>query len=93
MAALPMSRPSCACGPFQSPHPPVLAGSHGAAGLRRVVEYGDEWRCANSGGWPSLPAAFLEPLVCVPASSRLSWQRLERDRHGVTFPQPARTNG
>ena len=29
--------------PFQSPHPPVLVGSHGAAGLRRVVEYGDEW--------------------------------------------------
>jgi len=73
MAALPMSRPSCACGPFQSPHPPVLAGSHGAAGLRRVVEYGDEWRCANSGGWPSLPAAFLEPLVPVLASSRLAW--------------------
>jgi probable F420-dependent oxidoreductase len=29
--------------PFQSPHPPVLVGSHGIAGLRRVVEYGDEW--------------------------------------------------
>ena len=29
--------------PFQAPHPPVLVGSHGAAGLRRVVEYGDEW--------------------------------------------------
>jgi probable F420-dependent oxidoreductase len=29
--------------PFQSPHPPVLVGSHGPAGLRRVAEYGDEW--------------------------------------------------
>jgi probable F420-dependent oxidoreductase len=29
--------------PFQSPHPPVLVGSHGIAGLRRVAEYGDEW--------------------------------------------------
>jgi len=29
--------------PFQSPHPPVLVGSHGAAGLRRAMEYGDEW--------------------------------------------------
>jgi alkanesulfonate monooxygenase SsuD/methylene tetrahydromethanopterin reductase-like flavin-dependent oxidoreductase (luciferase family) len=29
--------------PFQSPHPPVLVGSHGAAGLRRVAECGDEW--------------------------------------------------
>ena len=29
--------------PFQSPHPPVLVGSHGPAGLRRVAQYGDEW--------------------------------------------------
>lgn len=29
--------------PYQFPHPPILVGSHGASGLRRVVEYGEEW--------------------------------------------------
>jgi alkanesulfonate monooxygenase SsuD/methylene tetrahydromethanopterin reductase-like flavin-dependent oxidoreductase (luciferase family) len=29
--------------PFQSPHPPILVGSHGPRGLRHVAEYGDEW--------------------------------------------------
>jgi len=29
--------------PVQQPHPPVLVGGHGPGGLRRVVEYGDEW--------------------------------------------------
>jgi probable F420-dependent oxidoreductase len=29
--------------PVQLPHPPILVGCHGESGLRRVVEYGDEW--------------------------------------------------
>lgn len=29
--------------PAQQPHPPILIGSHGSRGIRRVAEYGDEW--------------------------------------------------
>ena len=29
--------------PVQEPHPPLLIGSHGSNGLRRVVEFGDAW--------------------------------------------------
>ena len=50
MAALPMSRPSCACGPFQSPHPPVLAEATAQPG------FAVSWSTATSGGVPTRAA-------------------------------------
>lgn len=29
--------------PYQKPHPPILVGSNGIHGMKRAIDYGDEW--------------------------------------------------
>lgn len=55
--------------PVQKPHPPILLGSHGPHGMRRVIRYGDGW-LPNAGPGVDLPKQIAELRLLAEEAGR-----------------------